>query len=252
MANAWVEHCKKYAKEHNISYKDALKQAKASYQPVPKKRTTKKQHTPPVVMEGGFVVLPKRQPGLFPPKSRALIAQVGDEKVESLTLERKPILTWLNYVTFGTYRKALKRVGYDQMYHLSLIINNKYKLEKREVLNFEIYRPSRSKTTELMQVPIPPTYDATINDLINVTREYMGAERFSAYDVQNENCQVFVQSVLEANNLLNPELEKFIKQDVESILRQFKGSRRVITNITDLAARINRLVEGEGQRTMKV
>ena len=31
MASGWIEHDKKYAKSHNISYKDALKQAKSTY-----------------------------------------------------------------------------------------------------------------------------------------------------------------------------------------------------------------------------
>lgn len=246
MANRWVEHCKAYAKKHNISYKDALTQAKPSYKPVVKK--PKKKTSVPLEGDGFFE---KRKAGLFPPKSRRLIAQVGDEKVKTLRVERRPILTWLNYATFGAYKKALQRVSYDNMYHLFLVINDKYLLEKNEVLNFTLYKPSSFKNTERMEVPLPPEYDASINDMINVTREYMTPERFSTYDVQDENCQVFVQSVLQANGLLTPSLEQFIKQDVESILKQFKGSRRVITNITDLAARINRLVEGEGKKTMK-
>jgi hypothetical protein len=32
--SAWVEHCKKYAKEHGCSYKQAMKDAKASYKPI--------------------------------------------------------------------------------------------------------------------------------------------------------------------------------------------------------------------------
>lgn len=31
---AWIEHCKAYAKQHNIPYKQAMKEAKSSYKPV--------------------------------------------------------------------------------------------------------------------------------------------------------------------------------------------------------------------------
>ncbi len=31
MPNPWIEHVKNYAKDHNLSYKDALKEAKSSY-----------------------------------------------------------------------------------------------------------------------------------------------------------------------------------------------------------------------------
>jgi hypothetical protein len=249
MPNSWVEHVRQYQKDHNISYKEALKEAKSTYTKTTKPKTTKpkttKKHkkTP---TKGGF--LKKRAPGFFPPKSRKLIAEVGDEKVVSLRLERKPILGWLNTITFGAYKRALKRVGYDRMYHLSVIINDKYRLEKNDVLNFVKFKETKVKKTEYLDVPIPPEYDATINDLINATRDFMTPERFSAYDVQDENCQVFIKSVLEANGLLTPELDQFIQQDVESILKQFSGSRKVITGITDLAAKINRLIEGEGRK----
>lgn len=31
MANDWIEHCKKYQKEHNLSWRDTLKEAKTTY-----------------------------------------------------------------------------------------------------------------------------------------------------------------------------------------------------------------------------
>jgi len=31
MTNSWIEHCKEYAKKHNVSYRQALKDAKPSY-----------------------------------------------------------------------------------------------------------------------------------------------------------------------------------------------------------------------------
>lgn len=41
--SAWVEHCKKYAKEHGCSYKQAMKDAKASYKPVEGGKLTMKK-----------------------------------------------------------------------------------------------------------------------------------------------------------------------------------------------------------------
>ena len=34
--NSWILHCKQYAKDNNVSYKDAIKQAKDTYVKVPK------------------------------------------------------------------------------------------------------------------------------------------------------------------------------------------------------------------------
>ena len=35
MPNQWIEHVKKYQAEHNLTYREAMKQAKASYKPLP-------------------------------------------------------------------------------------------------------------------------------------------------------------------------------------------------------------------------
>jgi len=50
-----------------------------------------------------------RNPGEYPPKDRALIAQVGDEKVTKLTLYRYPI----SLSKFAKFIGALKNTPYD-------------------------------------------------------------------------------------------------------------------------------------------
>jgi hypothetical protein len=34
MPNKWIEHCKKYASDNNVPYRQAMKDAKASYKPM--------------------------------------------------------------------------------------------------------------------------------------------------------------------------------------------------------------------------
>lgn len=236
MPNSWVEHVKAYATEHKCGYKEAMKLARPSYK--------KKEKG----IKGGF--FEKRTAGKLPPSSRKLLEKIGNEKITSLELERTPILGWFNIITFGRFYKFIHKLHYDHMFHLSLVINGKYRLEKTQVV--QIYPVTPLKDVEKMNVPIPPEYDATIDDMINITRDYMGVDKFSNYNVADNNCQIFLDSVLKANGLNTPETHKFISQDVETVIKNYPGAKKIITAATNLAAKWNRLVEGEGKKKKKV
>ena len=285
MVNAWIVHVKKVAADKGISYREALKVASSSYKPqdvrkfLPShKKTTLKQN-----IKGGEIVvdnveevptepspepsplaeskpllevkkkrrsvkvriLPFREAGKFPPSSRKLLEQVGNEKITSIRVDRSPIspTRYLKYISY--YREALKRLDFDDTYHLVLVINDKYELQKNEVLNFSKFVP-RPKT-ESRNVVLPDGFDLSINELIENTRKQMGMTNFSEYNVISNNCQKFVTSILKANDLLTDELDSFINQDVESLFKYLpKGTVKVINTITSTAARFNRLFEGEG------
>jgi outer membrane biosynthesis protein TonB len=57
-SNQWIEHCKAYAKEHGCSYKIAIKEAKASYVPMPKVKKAEPQPEPEPAQEEILVIEP--------------------------------------------------------------------------------------------------------------------------------------------------------------------------------------------------
>lgn len=240
-SSAWIDHVRRYAKEHNMSYKQAMSAAKDSYNKTAKTTTTDTPVETP--MDGGF--LPLRAPGKFPPKSRKVLETAGPLKVLSLRVERAPIssMSFLRKITLGQIDTLIQK-HYDEMFHLSLVINNKYLVEKNQVLNFTIYK--RRPQTQSMEVVLPAGFNLTINEMLEKTRKAMGDKAFSSYEVVKNNCQRFVSSVLTANGLMTPELDKFINQDVLSVINELPGAYPIINIITDLAARFNRLIEGEG------
>lgn len=206
-------------------------------------------------MEGGEQqLLPKRKPGVFPPKSRKLLAQVGDEKITSLAIERSPISVGnvINWLTLGFYNKAVRdtQLPHDKMFHLRLIINGKYILEKNQVLNFQ---PLEKKTLkEMIVLKLPKGFDRTINEAIELTRKKMGDKQFSNYDAKYNNCQIFVKDFLKANGLLTTERNAFVVQNTKTFFEKFpKFMKKIVKKITNFAARIDRLVEGEGKKKME-
>jgi len=182
-----------------------------------------------------------REPGKFPPADRKLIEEVGGEKVEKLTLFRYPI----QLSKFAKFIGALKNTPYDDLIHIGVVINGKYLTEKDAVLNFE-RAGVPSQSTDTLDVPLG-TKSITINDLLENTRKRMGDERFSTYKALSWNCQDYLQNMLEANGVSTTETTKFIKQDLEQVVKNLPSFANAISNFyTGAKAVVNRLTKGEG------
>lgn len=203
------------------------------------------------MMEGEGEAFPKRKPGVFPPKSRKLLAQVGNEKITSIAIERSPISVGriVNWMTWGYYDKAVQKTQFphDKLFHLRLILNGKYILEKNQVLNFQPLE--KVMLHETLSLKLPKGFDRTINEAIDLTRKKMGPKQFSDYHPLHQNCQLFVKDFLKANGLLTPERNKFIVQNVKAFFEKFpRFMKKLVRKITNAAARYDRLVEGEGKK----
>ena len=89
------------------------------------------------------------------------------------------------------------------------------RFEKNAAISADV-NPSISNA-QYMEVPNIPS-GLTVNQLIENTRNLM-KEKFIPYTASNNNCQNFILNVIRANNMSNPELEAFIKQDTSNIFR---------------------------------
>lgn len=182
-----------------------------------------------------------RDVGKLSPSIRKLLEQVGDEKITSIKLFRKPI----SLSSFAKFIGALKGTPYDQLLHLGLILNNKYLLDKQEVIHFEKSGvPSGSET-----VDVNVNKDITINELLEKTRKRMGDINFTSYSARRNNCQDFVMNVLSANGLNSPEYSQFIKQDLQQVFENLPSYSEQITDFVTGAQRVaERLIQGEGKK----
>ena len=92
-----------------------------------------------------------------------------------------------------------------------------------------------------MEVPNVPS-GLTVNQLIENTRNLM-KEKFIPYTASNNNCQNFILNVIRANNMSNPELEAFIKQDTSMIFKD-PNFKKFSDGITGLGEKIDILTQG--------
>lgn len=196
----------------------------------------------------------KRDAKLYPPHIRTFLKNNGNEVIQSITVVRTPIETvvkkLLDFISLGTYQKAVSEANYDNMFHLALFINGKYTLDKQETVKLSSNNPIK-KNSESLNVNLNGK-SITFNDLLENTRKYMGDNQFSNYDANKNNCQDFVISILKANGLDTPELTSFIKQDAQAVFSKLPSfTEKLAHTLTDIGAVANKVIEGENIKKRK-
>ena len=80
----------------------------------------------------------------------------------------------------------------------------------------------------------------------------MGDNKFYTYSSFTNNCQDWVYSLLKSNNLLTPEIEKFVKQDTGELLKALPEYAETIANATTTGGSyINRFLQTIGLKGFK-
>jgi hypothetical protein len=192
----------------------------------------------------------------YPPAAREVLASYGASDVVSLTLYRTPIQSYinsaLNIITLGKWNESRNRYNYDTLFHLSLVATVStptadkafIKIEKNEVINIQVL--SELPTGDSLVVPVPCCI--TLHDMMNTAHAAAGPAFFK-YDAFNNNCQIFIMTILNANKLITPEASTFVLQDVQSLLASLPAyTSPLASTLTGIAGFYNRLRFGKGIR----
>jgi hypothetical protein len=202
----------------------------------------------------------------YQPKAREIIADYGDYYITAISVGRKPIqaaITKLgNLATGGELLRAIKRVGYDSLFHLYSIITLrpntlqgkgagliKLVIEKNDVINISESLPAVGKDTEMITVSSVSsgTEVITLKEFLERTRHRMGDKKYFSYDAGNNNCQTYITNLLKANNLGTQKDFEFIQQPTAELLEGFPALKKIIDVATNLGARVDLLTKGAGQ-----
>jgi hypothetical protein len=180
----------------------------------------------------------------------------GNYSIGKMTVARKPINSFLgkalSLITLNEWEKAVKKYGYDKLFHLSLYLDLTHQntgktitavFEKNETPR--IYQMVNPITNDTETMPVPTPYSGNLNIFLKTTQTQMG-DNFWRYDAFYNNCQNQILNALGANNLLTRSLQNFIKQDVEKIAEDLPTfSTKIISGVTTLARKARTLV-GKG------
>lgn len=187
----------------------------------------------------------------FPPYVRNIIAQNAGFTIKSIIICRNPINNnihnLLNMVSRGQISENMKKLQYDKLFHLFMIIklydNRMILVEKNEVVNMKIIKEDVPIDS---YIEIKLVYPITFGNFIKNAVNKIGKSIY-LFDHINNNCQKFVTDLLKSNNLLTPEADKFINQDIKSIFSTTPKWVNVISKLaTDSYALLNRLIYGKG------
>jgi hypothetical protein len=179
--------------------------------------------------------------GINPLESRPkevdrLLNKYGDYKITGVRIMKSPIqktiTDLLNVASLFQLRKTLKKLNYDDLYHLYL---NLY-LENGEVIGLEknqrlniVYGGFNPKDSEAITIGFEKK--PTLKSLIE-HGERKGGANFYRYDAVYANCQKFVIDLI--GNLIPEETKEWIMQDIEKVVPSLY--RNIVKTITDVAA----------------
>lgn len=205
-----------------------------------KRRNLYKRHNIKQYEIGGIVKEVRED---YPPEVKSWLNKHGDEVITSLKVGRTPVSGIvrgvLNVLSLGALNKAVKKAGIDSLFHLYLIINDKYRLEKNQLITFTNYKPL-GKDEQIQSISLDKE-NLTIGDLIDNGVKKMGKTDFFTYGAfGNRNCQGFIMGLLQGSGIKPP--TDFIKQDIETIVENVPSYVPKVANaITDLAGALDLL-----------
>jgi hypothetical protein len=174
----------------------------------------------------------------YTPGVQAILAQCGNDIVTNIRVCRDVVSanteSLLNAVSLGKFAELKKKYGFDTFFHLYMLFDAGGKtlmIEKNQTINLSYYtKPC------LESEFVSPGGTFTLNQMLDKTRESMGAEKFLTYDVFTNNCQLFLIGIMKANGLLTPKIEKFVYQNINQIVAELPGYvKPLVKGITDIA-----------------
>jgi hypothetical protein len=189
----------------------------------------------------------------MPPNSQKWLNENANSHLTGVTIKRAPvskaITGFLNAVAGGRLNKKAREMGYDSLFHLSVVITfedeserpRQAQLEKLERVSFSSHI-SESPNTETFD--FPRVGYQKIGDIVKKWQANMG-DNFYKYDSFKNNCQSFILGFLKAADLLSSDAEKFVNQHADELLKAQPGYLGNLANsITNLGAIVNQAMQG--------
>lgn len=189
---------------------------------------------------------------------KAFYDSVKNVPMFSIMVVRVPIASVfnkiLNLASLGKWNANLANQPYDKLFHLYVLMtyldNGVIKFVLTERNDTVRFRSASSKDftsdkNNVMQVPYTAN-SLTLGQVFDNTIR-AGGDNIWVYDFNANNCQDYIVKLLRANNLTNPNVLNFVKQDTKEIVEKSLHPiiQSALTGLTDISA-IGRKITGLG------
>jgi len=177
-------------------------------------------------------------------KVKNFLKEHGDEEIESIELGRVPIQSAIsmvmNLISNGEYNKQIETKGYDAFFHLFIVINDKYVLEKNQNVNVKTNYKRQDDEDRISL----GTSKNTINEFVNNAVEKMGKDDFwRNYEGLRNNCQWWVENTVAANGLSREKANDFAFQDTKELREAINPTvQEALKETTSIASGIDKFL----------
>jgi hypothetical protein len=178
-----------------------------------------------------------------------LVNNYGQQTIQSIVVGRTPINSTikniLNLISLGKFDENQRKLGYDDVFHLFMIITlaggHKFKFEKNH--DVTVASPTLGEGAETRNVPI--NKGITLRDFVqNGTTD----KSIFHYSRDSRNCQHFVSTLLRNSGLLNNDLSNFINQNAAKLVASLPITNTIGHAVTDLAQKLSIIIGGSIKR----
>lgn len=174
--------------------------------------------------------------------AQKVVDEYGNDPVVGMTILKTPLkstmMAVIDGITFGQMSQVMDVNNYDNLFHLQLFVrvaNGTWiSMEKETTVKVSLKNPEKIKQDmDGKTLPVAVRPNTTINELLKNTEKYMGTDKFFHYSSKDNNCQNFVNGILESNGLADARTNKFVKQNTQDAFSEW--SRKVTNTVTDIA-----------------
>ena len=202
----------------------------------------------------------------MPPNSQRWLDENANDIITRVVIKRAPVSKnierFLDLASGGRFSEGKEQLGYDDFFHLSIVIEHQYmpygkgregqegpvkhsQLEKLERVSFSS-RISEAPNTEALEVTIPAGQQ--VGRVVRTWMNEMG-DNFFPYNAFANNCQTFVAGFLKAMGVLNEQTKPFVYQNAGQLLKKQPGYLGDLArSITNLGAIVNQTIQGGRRR----
>ena len=176
---------------------------------------------------------------IAPKPFRQFLEKNGSKKITNIEIFREPVKSViqqvLNIISFGYWNQVKDSLNYDDIFHLYMVVtlddNSEWRIEKNHVVQAtRVFDQSGG-----LEVPLKGK-DITLLEFVNNAVELLGQDKAFKYNAKDNNCQVWIFTLLRASNLDTEEAEEFILQDTDQIVGSLPYlAQDIINETTDLA-----------------
>jgi hypothetical protein len=168
---------------------------------------------------------------------KQFMSKHGDELIRKVTICRTPlskVFTMIgNLLTRGDWKIQLDKLGYDNVYHLYIIVeldSGTYRIEKNSRVEITTKINRGKDNIDFFNIP-----EMTILGLFEQTEDRIGSEKMWRYDPFSTNCQNFVLALLDTMQLTTDEAVTFVLQQASELV-QSDMLKSIAKGVTDAHA----------------